>query len=157
MNRKLSSLFAGVIIGFICFGVAVLLWFILSPRTPSYSVVSPVVTVIPAPPIIDTPTPQLTAEPSATQQEGLPPDPGAALSVGMTVRVTGTGGDGLRLRREPGTSTTPIFLGAENEVFVIKSGPESVDGYTWWYLEAPYDSTRAGWAVANYLVEFNEQ
>lgn len=155
MDKKVSSLIAGMIIGFICFGISITLWFLLSPRTPVYSFVTPIVTVIPAPPIIETPTPDVNQEMEATLPEGMPPDPGT-LRVGMTVRVSGTGGDGLRLRREPGTSTTPIFLGAENEVFVIKSGPESVDGYTWWYLEAPYDETRAGWAVANYLVEFNE-
>ncbi len=100
--------------------------------------------------------PAAAEELEATLPDGVPPDPGGELNVGMTVRISGTGGDGLRLRREPGTNTTPIFLGAENEVFVIKSGPQSVDGYTWWYLEAPYEESRAGWAVANYLIEFNE-
>jgi len=156
MNKKISSLIAGIIIGLICFGISVTLWFLLSPRNPVYSFVTPIVTIIPPPPILETPTAVVVDEQNGTPPEGVPPDPGADLSVGMTVRISGTGGDGLRLRREPGTNATPIFLGAENEVFIIKSGPQSVDGYTWWFLEAPYDASRAGWAVANYLVEFNE-
>ncbi len=28
---------------------------------------------------------------------------------------------------------------------------KQADGYTWWYLVAPYDSTRAGWAAADFL------
>jgi hypothetical protein len=26
-----------------------------------------------------------------------------------------------------------------------------VDGYVWWYLVAPYDETRVGWAAADFL------
>ena len=36
-------------------------------------------------------------------------------------------------------------------IFLVKNGPQQADGYTWWYLVAPYDSTRAGWAAANFL------
>jgi len=43
------------------------------------------------------------------------------------------------------------FLAYDSEVFVVKDGPREVDGYTWWYLTAPYDDTRVGWAAADFL------
>jgi len=57
----------------------------------------------------------------------------------------------LRLRNQPGLSSTVSFLAMENEVLEIGSGPREQDGYVWWYLFNPYDPTKAGWAVANYL------
>ena len=44
-----------------------------------------------------------------------------------------------------------LFLGYDAEVFVVKDGPRQADGYTWYYLVAPYDDTRAGWAASNFL------
>ena len=35
--------------------------------------------------------------------------------------------------------------------FLVTDGPQQVDGHTWWYLTAPYDQTRSGWAVQDYL------
>jgi hypothetical protein len=33
----------------------------------------------------------------------------------------------------------------------VEDGPKDVDGFTWWYLVGPYDASRRGWAVSNYL------
>jgi hypothetical protein len=73
--------------------------------------------------------------------------------IGDYVQVTGTGGDGVRLRSDPGLNGTILFLGLEAEVFQVSDGPRQVDGYTWWFLVAPYDNSVRGWAVANYLAE----
>lgn len=73
------------------------------------------------------------------------------LQVGVYVQVTGTDGEGLRLRTEPGTGSQVRFLALDAEVFQIVDGPREADGYIWWYLEAPYDASRSGWAAANYL------
>jgi hypothetical protein len=43
------------------------------------------------------------------------------------------------------------MLGVEAEVFQVRDGPRDVDGYVWWFLVAPTDETRGGWAVSNYL------
>jgi hypothetical protein len=43
------------------------------------------------------------------------------------------------------------MLGLEGEVFLVQEGPEEVDGYSWWYLVGPFDETRRGWAVANFM------
>jgi hypothetical protein len=40
----------------------------------------------------------------------------------------------------------------EAEVFLVKDGPKQSDGFTWWFLEAPYDPDRSGWAASSYLV-----
>ncbi len=109
------------------------------------------VTVIPMP------------SPTATSNVFLPtptptvPPPGeGGIGVGVFVQITGTGGDGLRLRTGPSVSDPPRFLGGENEVFKVKDGPKSGDGFTWWFLEAPYDSGRSGWAAAQYLAVVGE-
>jgi len=112
-----------------------------------------VMTVVPAPTntprvVIPTIAPTVTATPS--EAAVLPPE-NPSLVVGAHVQVKGTGGDGLRLRAEPNTSSALRFLGVETEVFEVKDGPREADGFTWWYLVAPMDPTRAGWAVSNYL------
>ena len=73
------------------------------------------------------------------------------MGIGAYVQIYGTGGDGLRLRAGPGTDNPPLFLGKESEVFQIKNGPKESGGFTWWYVVAPYDESRKGWAVQNYL------
>lgn len=79
----------------------------------------------------------------------LTPLPGS-LAIGVYVEISGTG-IGLRIRSAPGLDAPPLFIGADSEVFQIADGPRQVDGYTWWYLVALYDPTRAGWAVQDYL------
>ena len=73
------------------------------------------------------------------------------IAVGMYVQITNTGGDGLRLRRNAGTNGDILFLGYDSEVFKVVDGPELVDGYSWWFLTAPYDDSRSGWAASNFL------
>lgn len=101
-----------------------------------------------APPTI-TPTPEIVYVETPT------PIPEAALingvGIGIYVQITGTDGDGLRLRSSPGTDSSPLFLGMDTEVFQVKDGPRMANDLVWWYLVAPYDETRAGWAAANYL------
>jgi hypothetical protein len=77
--------------------------------------------------------------------------PAGEIAVGAYVQITGTQGDGLRLRSGPGLATTQLFLGGDAEVFQVRDGPKEADGYIWWYLVAPYDESRAGWAAANFL------
>jgi hypothetical protein len=108
-----------------------------------------VLTVIPAP--TGTPVPA----PTATWDPSLPtPTPVALpgqISLGAYVQIKGTGGQGLHIRSSPGLNSDQLFLGYDAEVFVVKDGPRQADGYTWYYLVAPYDDTRAGWAASNFL------
>jgi len=119
------------------------------PARPSESAATAIVHVIPIPSATPTPLPA-TPTPETTPTQPLPPASGNIV-VGAFVQVTGTGGDGVRLRSEPGLSGEVRFLGLEAEVFQVNDGPRQSDGYTWWFLVAPYDASVQGWAVANYL------
>lgn len=111
-----------------------------------------VVVVIAAP----SPTPSLTPTPvvTPTPTQFIPPSPmPGVIGVGAYVQISGTGGDGLRLRAGPGLDQPVGFLGWESEVFIVIDGPQDNNGYTWWRLESPYDEgqPRRGWAVSNYI------
>jgi len=105
------------------------------------------VTIIPAP----TATPMIQAIPPETLLASTPTTETAGINIGSYVQITGTEGDGLRIRAAAGLTAEPLFLGYDEEVFIVSDGPQEADGYTWWYLVAPYDETRAGWAAANFL------
>jgi hypothetical protein len=105
-------------------------------------------TVIPAPSSTPNVTPTFTPDPLIVGTPTLAPD---VIGLGGFVQITGTEGEGLRLRADPGLNGTPVFLGYDEEVFAVRDGPRESDGYIWWYLVAPYDETRAGWAVADFL------
>lgn len=85
------------------------------------------------------------------EETSVPTPPPGVVAIGAHVQVVGTGGDGLRLRDQPGLAGTVLMLGSEAEVFRIEDGPQEIDGYTWWKLVGPFDPSRGGWAVVNYL------
>ena len=141
-----------VIVGALIFaGILILITIILigwtSPRfSPEVGFAPADLTMIPAP----THTPAASATPTV--------DPFASPTVDANTihidgyaQITGTGGDGLRIRSAPGLNTETVFRGEESEVFLVKDGPQEADGYTWWYLVASYDETRAGWAASEFL------
>lgn len=103
--------------------------------------------IISAPTSTPAPPPAVQTSPTAT--------PGSlivgGIGAGMYVQISGTGGDGLRLRSGAGTNFPARFLGRESEVFQVRDGPKDADGYTWWYLVTPYDESRSGWAAASFL------
>jgi hypothetical protein len=78
-------------------------------------------------------------------------EPVLGIQIGGYVQVTGTEGEGLRLRETPSLNGKIIYLGLEDEVFLVTNGPEDKDGYLWWYLETPLNKTKSGWAVDNFL------
>jgi len=128
--------------------LVVALVYLLPP--PPAEVPVAVLTRIPGP----TPTftlPAVTPTPTLT-----PPVTVGGIAVGMYVQITGTEGAGLRLRAGPGTNQELRFVGMDSEVFLVKDGPREADGFTWWFLEAPYDPNRSGWAAASYLSVVNQ-
>lgn len=100
--------------------------------------------------VIAPPTATALPQPTATPAGTLTPPPGQ-IAIGAYVQINGTEGSGLRIRSAPGLNSDTVFRGEESETFQVKDGPQQADGYTWWYLVAPYDSTRAGWAAADFL------
>jgi hypothetical protein len=106
-----------------------------------------VLTVIPVPTY--TPTPLPTEQEAATATPTITPV--AGIQTGGYVQISGTEGEGLRLRRDPSLNGEVVQVGLEGEIFQVVGGPEEADGYLWWQLQAPLNSARIGWAVSNYL------
>lgn len=133
--------------GLVALGVA--LFYLIPPQ----SVEPPpaaMLTRIPGPTPTSTPLP-VTPTPTPTQPVVID-----GISIGKYVQITGTAGQGLRLRDGPGTTFALRFLGMDAEVFLVKEGPGEADGFTWWFLEAPYDPNRSGWAASQYLTVVNQ-
>ena len=104
-------------------------------------------TVIPGP----TSTPRINLPPTHDPAMGTATPPPGVLTLNGFAQITRTNGEGLRLRKTPGLNGEHLFLGFDAEVFEIIDGPQDIDGYTWWYLQAPYDETRTGWAASAFL------
>ena len=102
-------------------------------------------TVIPAPTLTSNAPPTATIDPFA------PTPAPTGIAIGNYVQISGTEGQGLRIRSTPGLDGEFVFLGYDSEVFIVQDGPQTLDGYTWWYLVAPYDNTRVGWAASDFL------
>ena len=145
-----------VILGALGFGSALLLlslYLLSSTRNTAVANSAPtaVLTVVSLPsptPLPPSVTPSTPTTPTLTPPPAAPP---GEISVGSYVQITGTGGDGLRLRTEPGLSSEVRFLGLDSEVFEVRDGPREIEGHTWWYLVAPFEENRNGWAVSGYL------
>jgi hypothetical protein len=150
-TRLLSPI---VLIGAFFFGgllfLIVLFLITVSRPTPQpVGVVTAALTIIPIPTNTVTPIPTIESNlPDSNGSQTLPP---GDFEIGSFVKVRGTDGAGLRLRSDPGHSSEPLFLGIEHEIFKIEAGPQEDDGYIWWFLVAPFDEGRKGWAVSNYL------
>ncbi|MBW8012648.1 MAG: hypothetical protein FVQ83_15640 [Chloroflexi bacterium] len=126
-------------------------WFTRPPRVPSGSPTAalsfiPGATSTPPPPTL---TPTLLVSPT---QAGPPTPLPGEIGVGSLVQISGTGGDALNIRLEPGLSSEVFFLGFDAEVFEVGDGPRMADGFTWWYLVTPVDEDRSGWAASLYLL-----
>ncbi len=140
-----AVVFAGLLFGFI----ALVVW-LTRPGPGSAAPATPVVIVIPAP-TMTLPLPSATLDVSTPTPNVPPPPPPGVLAVGAYVQISGTGGNGLRVRSDPGLQGEVRFLALEAEVFQVTDGPRDADGYTWWFLAAPADKSRQGWAASNYL------
>lgn len=74
------------------------------------------------------------------------------LAVGKTITVIDVGDQQLNVRDNPGVlGTSVIFRSEEGTRFVVIDGPQLVDGLSWWRIQDPTNTTRTGWAAANYL------
>lgn len=135
----------------VLFAATILLVWTTRPASTAQIPATPIMVVIPAP----SATSLAASATPAVNSTGTPPVPPApapgTLEKGAYVQIAGTGGDGVRVRTEPGLQSNTLFVALEAEVFQIDDGPRQADGYTWWHLVAPVDASHNGWAVSNYL------
>ncbi|MHC1785065.1 MAG: SH3 domain-containing protein [Anaerolineaceae bacterium] len=133
----------------ILFGLCGLTLWIISPDTAAQEPQISAITSIPA--STSTPQPAPGSEGNVTEEDGSSVDT-SGIALELYVQITNTGGDGLKLRSGPGTSSPARFLGKEGEVFQVKDGPRIADGFTWWFLVTPYDEHRSGWAASDFFL-----
>jgi len=146
LNRSVIFGAIGFAVGLIIVTLIVIGW--TSPRfSPDVGFAPADLTMIPAP----THTPNVTPVPTNDPNLVTPTLEPNTIGISAYVQISGTEGEGLRIRSAPGLSGDTVFFGGESEVFVVRDGFQVADGYTWWYLVAPYDETRAGWAAADFL------
>jgi hypothetical protein len=148
MNRQWLPLILGFFISLFII-LAIFLIFIFLPKNQVENQELAMVTIIPAP--TSTPMMSLTIVPTPTPEITERAISSGKFQIGDFAQITGTSGDGLRLRSGPSRSDSVNFIGLDAEVFEVIDGPVEADGFTWWYLEAPYDKTRNGWSVDEYL------
>jgi hypothetical protein len=158
VSKRFSSLLAyfnpfvlagAIVFGLLLFGSVLFAAQLLRPQQAQPPVGTAFLLVIEA--STNTPLPSAAA-PTITPQPVSPNDGSAEpIEIGNYVRVSGTGVDGLRMRASPGLENEVRFVAIEAEVYKVIDGPQTVDGYVWWHLQALYDESLAGWAVAQYL------
>jgi hypothetical protein len=147
----------GIILGILLLGMLMtlgmlgLLW-LTRPAVPLTRVSTADLNIIRVPTV--TPTAAATVVVETPTPESLD-DPSGSIAIGSYVMVSGTGGDGLRVRPDAGLGQGVRFLAGDGEIFVVQDGPVEIDGYTWWYLVKPDDAARSGWAVDNFLQVVN--
>jgi hypothetical protein len=152
LNGKVLIAMVGIAALLLCGSLAYIL--VMRPAaasSPNLSVTTSELTIIPAPSSTSRPLPPTLTPIPPTPLPSPTPAPGQ-IAVGVYVEPV-TGGEGLRVHTQPRLNADLAFPGVafDSEVFLVTNGPEQADGYTWWYLTASYDTTRAGWAVQDFL------
>ena len=149
MRRGLPWIIGGTVIGMLL--TVALLALARRQGASRPGTLSPVLTVIPLP----TATPLLISTPTQAPPPTLtptrPPDAPKPFSAGDLVEVFGTQGEGLRIRESPSLAAEVLLLGLESEVFEVFEGPIEFDGYAWWRLVNPFDTSMQGWAADQFL------
>jgi len=72
----------------------------------------------------------------------------AGLCIGATAMIAGTGGEGLKLRSGPSSSSNAIGKNADGTIVTVVGGPRNADGYTWWQIKSPIGT---GWSAGAWL------
>jgi hypothetical protein len=149
MERKpriLPKIIAGALITAIVMALGLfLLFYLFFPPTLKITQSTPLLKIIVAA------SPTVTIQSSATGISSPNVNSASGFQIGTYVQIAGTGTEGLRFRSAPSKDSSTLFIAMEAEVFKIENGPQTANGYTWWYLSAPYDQNRSGWVVADYL------
>jgi len=74
----------------------------------------------------------------------------------MVIVISGTQGEGLNIRQEPGTDRPIVYLAQEGETYTITDGPEIKDGLIWWMIDQTAEGIKSGWAVQDYFAPLGQ-
>jgi hypothetical protein len=152
VQRNWRWLVLGTFLGVAVFIAALIVGYVSRVSHMGQISVVPGLTIVAVPTdTVPAPTSEMTETATPTESPTLPPSTDVDIDIGELVIVSGTEGDRLRIRTQPGLSSEIGFLAYENDVFQVENGPVEQDGYIWWFLVNPYDSSKSGWAVENYL------
>jgi len=99
----------------------------------------------PTPVSTDTATPTAQPEPTATET----PTAAPTTPEPVTAKVSGTEGDGLRLREGPGLNYDKIRTLPEGTLVQIIGGPVEADGHQWFNIID--DLGNEGWCAGDWL------
>ena len=104
-------------------------------------------------------TPVSATSPSQGQAEGQgdqleateTPSMVGVIALGMNIKVSGTGNEGLRMRSGAGIDQQTMYVAQEGESFQIIDGPKVLDSLIWWKIQALNDPGKTGWSVQDYM------
>ena len=76
------------------------------------------------------------------------------IALGMNIKVTGTGNEGLRMRSGAGIDQQTMYVAQEGESFQIIDGPKVLDSLIWWKIQSLNDPGKTGWSVQDYMAPY---
>jgi hypothetical protein len=76
------------------------------------------------------------------------------IALGMNIKVSGTGNEGLRMRSGAGIDQQTMYVAQEGESFQIIDGPKILDSLIWWKIQASNDPGKTGWSVQDYMTPY---
>ncbi len=120
-----------------------------APALPDPAGMLAAVTTIPMPSATTAPAATPTFDPYAPTPT--PTSLPNQIDIGAYVQITGTQGQGLRVRSDAGLNSKQLFLGFDTEAYTVIEGPQLADGYSWYRVTAINDQTRTGWAASDFL------
>jgi len=152
MDKKWVYILLSLFISMVILTIVVTL-FLLLPNPKDETLPITIIEVIEAP--SSTPFILSTFKPTPSSTSSISNGNSSGIHIDGYAQISGTSGDGLSIRNGPGISFPVNFVGLDSELFKIIDGPIEGDSYIWWKVEAPYDTSRNGWCVQDYLSVVN--
>jgi hypothetical protein len=121
------------------------LWVRLRPSPTPTGTSAPLATRTLLPTWTVTGTSMPTPAPSATMTSTVVP----VVKPGVSVVVSGTGAQQLRVRSGPGLTYATLSTMADGSRLRVLDGPEAADGYQWWKVQA--EDGQEGWVAGDWL------
>ena len=144
-RSKLPFLF-GIILG-IGFFILVLVIIFSFPNTKESALPTAVLNITPYLPTSTVSSAYQTETAVSTEQTTAIP---GVFATNMRVRVSNTGGDGLKIHKEPTIESDTLTIASENSLWIIVEGPTINQSRIWRKIQSQ-DNGTTGWAVQDYL------